>query len=139
THVPTITRLVKLFGERETELAQAVRAADAAKLRDLLADDFEMRVGVQAATPIPRAAWIDAMMRTRDPGGAAQRVAVHDLGDGAIASFVQEGDHGAVFVIDVWRKQGTVWKLAIRYTSPTGTADFPIPGAAPTGEIPKKY
>src|SRR5438105_8962840 len=69
TRIPTVTRLVKLFIERETALAAAIRAGDAAKTQAFLSDDFEMRTGAMAGTPVPRAEWIAEMMRLRDPGG----------------------------------------------------------------------
>jgi hypothetical protein len=138
--VPTVTRLVKLFMEREAALADAVRAGDAAKAQTFLSDDFEMRTGAMAANPIPRAEWIDEIMRERNPGGDATGMAVHDVNGSAIVSFVQGSGPAAIFVVDVWRVAGTDWKLAIRYAAPAGTAAFAIPGSggAPA-VIPKKY
>ena len=68
-------------------------------------------------------------------------MAVHDLGSDAIVSFVQGDDATrAVFVVDVWRQAAADWRLAIRYASPAGSAEFAILGAgSPPTEIPKKY
>jgi len=138
--VPTVTRLVKLFLEKEASLGAAVRNADATALGSLLTDDFELRTGARAASPIPRADWMREVLRTRDPGGDISRMAVHDFGAIAIASFTQGAAGGPVFVVDVWRGQGTDWKLAIRYASPVGSPAFAIPGgSASEPEIPKKY
>jgi hypothetical protein len=138
--VPTVTRLVKLFLEKEASLGAAVRNADATALGALLTDDFELRTGARAASPIPRADWMRELLRTRDPGGDISRMAVHDLGAIAIASFTQDAAGGSVFVVDVWRGQGADWKLAVRYASPAGSPAFAIPGAgASEPEIPKKY
>ena len=138
--IPTVTRVVKLFLEKETSLGEAVRNADAAALGAFLADDFELRTGARAATPIPRAEWMRELLRAREPGGDITGMAVHDLGGVAIASFTQGARGGPIFVVDVWRGQGADWKLSVRYAGPAGTSAFPIPGAGPAEpEIPKKY
>jgi hypothetical protein len=139
--IPTVTRLVKSFLDREEALSAAMRAADTASLERTLTDDFELRAGARAATPIPRADFLRDVARNRPASGAASQMAVHDLGSISIVSFVQ-GDEAkrAIFIVDVWRQSGTDWKLAIRYAGPAGAPDFPIPGAgAPPSEIPKKY
>jgi hypothetical protein len=138
--VPTVTRHVKLFLEKEASLGAAVRNADATALGRLLTDDFELRTGARAASPIPRADWVRELLRTRDPGGDISRMAVHDFGAVAIASFTQDAVGGPVFVVDVWRGQGGDWKLAVRYAGPAGSPAFAIPGgSASEPEIPKKY
>lgn len=138
--VGTITRLVKLFLDKEAELAAAARSGDAAVLGALLTEDFELRAGARAASPVPRADWIRELTRSRDPGGEIGRMAVHDFGTVAIVSFTQDAAGGTLFVVDVWRSGGSDWKLAVRYASPAGTSAFPIPGSVPAApEIPKKY
>jgi hypothetical protein len=138
--VTTVTRLVKLFLDREAALSAAMHAGDTASLERTLTDDFELRTGAGAASPIPRADFISDVAHNRPASGIANRMAVHDLDGTAIVSFVQ-GDEmrSAIFVVDVWRRSGTDWKLAIRYAAPAGAQSFPIPGAAtPPSEIPKK-
>jgi hypothetical protein len=139
--VPTVTRLVKLFLEREDALSAAMRAGDTASLERTLADDFELRTGARAASPVPRVEFIADAAKNHPISGAASRMAVHDLGSVAIVSFVQGDDaRRAVFVVDVWRQTAADWKLAIRYASPAGSPEFAIPGAGTTStEIPKKY
>jgi hypothetical protein len=139
--IPTVTRLVKLFLDREEALSAAMRAGEMASLERTLTDDFELRTGALAANPVPRADFIAEVTRSRPASGAASRMAVHDLDAVAIVSFVQgEDPRTAVFVVDVWRRQGADWKLAVRYAGPAGTAAFTIPGAgAAAPEIPKKY
>ena len=138
--VPTVTRLVKLFMDREAALADAIRAGDEKRTQEFLTDDFEMRTGTAPANPIPRADWLSEMIRTRNPGEAATGMAVHDLNGTAIVSFSQGRGLNAVFVVDVWRTAGNDWRLAIRYAAPAGSAAFQIPGAgAPSGDLPKKY
>jgi len=140
TGVPIVTRLVKLYLEREAALSAVVRAGDSNAIGQFLTDDFELRAGARAARPIPRADFVATLARTRDPGGEVSSMAVHDLGNTAIVSFTQGNRGGATFVVDVWRQQGSDWKLAIRYASPAGSEAYPIPGAGPAEpEIPKKY
>ena len=138
--VPTLTRLVKLFTERERALSDAIRSGDAQRTQNFLADDFEMRTGATASNPIPRMEWLSEVTRLRDPGEDASQMAVHDLNGVAIVSFTQGGGANAAFVVDVWRTAGADWRLAIRYAAPAGTAAFPIPGAgAVAPQIPKKF
>ena len=122
--VPTVTRLVKLFLEREDALSAAIHAGDAASLERTLADDFELRSGARAASPVPRVEFIADAAKHHPVSGAASRMAVHDLGSAAIVSFVQGDDATrAVFVVDVWRRQPAAdWKLAIRYAEPSRVA-----------------
>jgi len=141
SRVPTVTRLVKLFMEREDALSAAMSRGDTAALSQTLADDFELRTGARAASPTPRADFVANAQRMHAPARPAERMAVHELGDLAVVSFVQGGDaRTALFVVDVWRQQAGDWKLAVRYASPAGSPDFVIPGAgAVEPQIPKKY
>ena len=138
--VPTITRLVKLFVERESAIGAAIRNGDARALGDLLTDDFEMRTGARAAAPVSRAEWMREVLRTRDGGKDIGRMAVHDYRTVQAVSFTMTGTSGPIFVIDLWRQDGESLKLAVRYASPIGSSQFAAPGAgAPELEFPKKY
>src|SRR5947199_1144210 len=57
-HIPTVTRLVKLFLELESALTTSVHDGNAAAVDKMLADDFEMRVASMPGNPMPRAEWI---------------------------------------------------------------------------------
>jgi hypothetical protein len=138
--VQTVTRLVKIFLDKEAAIGEAIRSGNAAALGSMLTDDFELRAGARAASPVPREEWMREILRTRDAGGEVSRMAVHDYATVAVASFTQDGPAGALFVVDVWRQQGSDWKLAVRYASPTGAPALAIPGVGPAEpEIPKKY
>lgn len=138
--VQTVTRLVKLYLERESVLSAAIRGGDEKTLAGLLDDDFELRVASRAGAPVPRAEFVREALRTRDGGGEIGGMAVHDYGSVAVVSFALDGKSGTVFVVDVWRISGDSQKLAVRYASPAGSKSFAIPGApAPESEIPKKY
>jgi hypothetical protein len=130
------------FTQQENRLAERLAARDAAGAGDLLTDDFELRAGPAPGRAIPRADWLRQSMQS--PSGAASptQMAVHDLGNAAVVSFVQRFESTKVnlFVVDVWRRVGDEWKLAVRYAAPAGHAAFPIPGVPPAApEIPKRY
>src|SRR4029453_17300677 len=108
--IPTVTRLVKLFLDREAQLGDAVRAGDVAGINRLLTDDFELRVGAHAGRPIPRADFVRALVETRDPGGEIGAMAVHDLDTTMVVSYAQGRRGSTLFVVDVWRNDGGNWK-----------------------------
>jgi len=140
TRIPTVTRLVKLFMERETQLGDAVRAGDAAGVERNLAEDFELRVGARPGRPVPRADFVQAIVQGRDAGGEITAMAANDVGGAVVVSYTQASRSGPLFVVDVWRMKDDDWKLAIRYASPAGSARTVIPGAgAEEAVIPKKY
>ena len=140
-HVPTVTRLVKLFSEREIALQERMHSGDAQGLAGFLADDFELRAATQPGRPIPRDAFIAQAAKQKPQEGAPVEMAVHDVGSAAIASFrvpTASGD-GSLFVVDVWRRVGNDWKLAIRYASASAPG-LTIPGTGgDAGDLPKRY
>ena len=138
--VPTVSRLVMLFTERENEFAARIRAGDAAGAGSFLTDDFELRASNQPGRPIPRADWLAKSVQSPGASDRITQMAVHDLGDTVVVSFLRGPDTAAsLFIVDVWRRAGSDWKLAVRYAAPTA-GNVPIPGvpaAEPT--LPKKY
>ncbi len=139
-NVPTISRLVMQFTERETQLVERLAARDAAGAASSLTDDFELRASNQPGRPIPRAEWLAQSMQSAGVGTRITQMAVHDLGETAVVSFMQGADTTpGLFVVDVWRRAGNDWKLAVRYASPIA-GNVPIPGVPPAERtIPKKY
>jgi hypothetical protein len=130
-----------LFTEQETRLAERVAARDQAGVGNLLTDDFELRASSQPGRPIPRADWIRQALQSPAPVAAPTQMAVHDLGSVAVVSFLQRADSTtSLLVVDVWRRAGDEWKLAIRYAAPAGPSKVPMPGVPPeVPEIPKRY
>jgi len=145
SRIPTVTRMVKQFTELESSLAASIKAGDEAGLQKLLADDFELRTGSMPGNPTPRAEWIRSLLLRRDVAYSIEQMAVHDLGNHAVVSFVEKSARKEakaapnIFVVDVWKRSGNDWKLAIRYAS-AASRDVVIPGAsAESPAIPKKY
>jgi ketosteroid isomerase-like protein len=143
--VPTVTRLVKIFSELEGDLATRLENGDAATVAALLTEDFEMRAGPAPGSPTPRADWIRESMAKPVRSARFEQMAVHDLGEFAVVSFVQlPGESGArdpaarFFVVDVWKRAGDAWRLAIRYIGPVGRPDLLVPGIARQPATPPK-
>ena len=146
SRIPTVTRLVKAFMELESALESNIQAGNAAALEKTLTDDFELRTGALPSNPTPRAEWTRQALAKPHRSAAIEQMAVHDLGNHAIVSFLETSSAGGkrdpakdIFVVDVWKRAGDQWQLAIRYASPAGSRDFVIPGASKEMPIPKKY
>jgi uncharacterized protein DUF4440 len=138
--VPTVSRLVMQFTEREIQLAEHLRARNAGSAGNLLTDDFELRASNQPGRPVPRADWLAQSMQSASSESRVTQMAVHDLGETAVVSFLQGADTTpGLFVVDVWRRVGSDWKLSVRYAAPTA-GNVPIPGFPPAEpNLPKKY
>ena len=145
--IPTVTRTVKIFTELESAISASIQRGDAAALQKALSDDFELRVGAQPGTPTPREEWVRSLLAKPLAPTRIEQMAVHDMGDVAVVSFLETAIPAGkrdpprdIFVVDVWKRAGDTWLLAIRYVSAHGTRPVPIPGdASSTPQIPKKY
>jgi hypothetical protein len=145
--IPTVTRLVKIFLDREGELLDAMRGKDAAAVERQLADDFELRVGHRPGVPIPRADFVGHVRAETIAGYSIEQMAVHEIGTTAIVSFMLRPEAGRVreglvplFVVDTWTGGIDNYRLRVRYVAPGVGAKVRIPGAgAEQPQIPKKY
>jgi hypothetical protein len=146
--VPTVTRLVKTFGQFEAEIITAFKHKDQAKLTQLIDQNFDMQVASGSANFVPRSEWLKASMAeatsyTYD----ITDMAVRDLGQTAMVSFdwkpsesIKKGSSPEIFIVDVWKKEGMDWKLAIRFASAVQKSGMKFPGFSVTdGIIEKKY
>ena len=105
------------FGDLEKRLAQAQQRGDLAALRALVADDFELRDAANSSELTLRDEWLDSAAR----GGQAcpvRELMPRLFDDTAVISFVCRAGEQHHFVVDVWRKHASEWKLAARYVSP---------------------
>ncbi|NBS17616.1 MAG: hypothetical protein EBT06_11300 [Gammaproteobacteria bacterium] len=129
--VPTTTRLVKLYGELESNLSMAILEPDPSKIDDLLTQDFEQRTPLTADNPTPRAEWLAACSKDAKILGAVlpTKMAVRDLGSSVVASFVMvDRNHQKqplFFVIDVWIDQQGHQQLKNRFLSRIGDRSPP--------------
>ena len=145
--VPTVTRLVKIFLDREGELLNAMHGKDAAAIERQLADDFELRVGHRPGVPVPRADFLSQIQAETVAGYTVEQMAVHEIGTTAIVSFMLRPEAGRardgllpLFVVDTWTGGIDNYRLRVRYVAPALGARVRIPGAgAEQPQIPKKY
>lgn len=144
--IPTVTRLVKAFLERETALDVAAREGRVAAVDAMLADDFELRVAARPGSPTPRAEWVRRVIAKPGPPRRFEQMAVHDYGDVAVVSFMQAWTARSpghdIATVDVWKRSGDDWKLAVRYSGPADAGRAPafaVPGASTDAPIEKRY
>lgn len=149
TAVPTVTRLVKVFQQLETQFAQAARAGDTAALEALLTEDFELRVARRPAEPVARAQWLAAIKQQPAPDARIEQMAAHDHGTIVDVSFLlrplvagppRRGTEAPLFIVDTWARDGEAWRLKVRYAGVVGSSTQRVPGEGmTTGAVPKKY
>src|SRR5439155_21513382 len=140
---PTVTRLVKIFLDREEDLLDAARAHDSARLDALLSERFEMRVGHEPGAPVPRADWIASAMRGETHEFHIEQMAVQDIAPLAVASFLLRPakagkDAPPLFIVDTWEPDGSNWRLRVRYVATVAGPRRGVPGDAPPLKIEKK-
>jgi hypothetical protein len=139
SRVPVVTRLVQRFMDFENRLVEAARTKDAAALQGLLSADFELRVGPAPGVPTPREAWLRQSLADRPDTYSIEQMAVHDLGNFAVVSFLGRRKAGGnLFFVDVWVNTSDAWKLSIRYAAPAGDLTSSIPGWDKQPETLKK-
>lgn len=119
------TRTVLEFGALEKKLATA---EDSATRASLLTDDFEERLCAEPGTPVPRDQWLTEAATHL----SLSQEAVHDYGDTSVYSALGIDGDKHLALVDVWKKQGNDWKLAVRYLCPAT-------GKQPKSSIPKRY
>ena len=144
--IPTVTRLVKVFSQLEVEIITGFKKKNQTALARLIDQNFEMQVALKAADSVPLSAWLktsiaEAPSYTYDIGD----MAVRDLGQTAIASFewkpyesTKQNPAPEIFIVDVWKKVGEDWKLAIRFSSAAQKSDVKFPGFSITDEVIEK-
>jgi hypothetical protein len=145
--IPSLTRQVKTFSDLENELIEALKSRNQLKLDQLVAEDFEMRAAASPDNPVPYSEWLKTSLAEASAYTChIGRMAVHDLNETAIVSFMwnPSADNKQaiqnVFLVDIWKKQGVAWKLAIRYASPVQGASVKVPGfSGKEPVIEKKY
>ena len=145
--VPIVTRLVRLFLDKEQALLDAQRQGDAAALAALLSPDFEMRSARQPTTPVARAEWLAALPATRWPAGPVliEQMSAHEHPGLVIVSFRLRPERDAdlktlpaLFIVDTWVGSGEHWLLATRYASSAQAVAVPGDPLAGPGALHKK-
>ena len=133
--IMTMTRGMKIFGDAEYALINALVAHDKAALDALVDPSFEQRLGAAPGEPLPREEWLDQAPQHVSAGDRISQMAVHDEATMAVVSFLlQRPGKGDAFVVDVWRKDGDKAVLMVRYLSaaaaPSAKASHRVTGKA---------
>lgn len=135
--IVTMTRGMKVFGDAEYALIQALASKDKAALDTLVDEMFEQRGGPNPGEGVPRDDWLPKALAEASGNDRITQMAVHDQGEFALVSFLlQRPGKADAFVVDVWKKQAGSDKavLAIRYFS---AAAVPArkPGSKPSAPV----
>jgi ketosteroid isomerase-like protein len=124
--IVTVTRLVAMFSDLESQWLKAVQQKDEGTLNRLLAQDLRVWMPTPPGDPIPREDLLKQALSQRLESFAIRQMAVRSLHDDtALVSFVlhetveQAGKPvtSDYFVIDVWQKVDSNWQVADRYFS----------------------
>lgn len=133
--VPTVTRLVKIFGTLETQWMESVQRRDTAGIERILSDDFEMRIASAPGQPTPRAEWIKQSITDAPFTSSIEQMAAHELGNVIVVSFLWKLDVAAsnamspqIFVVDTWTQEAGTWRVRTRYAAPVGNSGKNVPG-----------
>jgi hypothetical protein len=139
----TATRQVTIFTDLEKRMLRAVQSKDQAALSKLVSDDCIIEM--PDADPLPCDDWMktvlskDYVLKTF----VVRQLSVVDGADVMVVKFdrVQQSsfkgkpDSGEFFVVDVWKKDSSDWKLANRFVSKVSSVPFmPKADMKPTGK-----
>lgn len=122
--VPVMTRLMKVLGDKEKELQQAIANGNRKAVDAFLADSFEEQIGAANVTSVPREEWVNANLAHPGPTTELELVSARELGGFTALSFrfarkVSPTKPEARFIVDIWQDVGTgQWKLVARYSGP---------------------
>jgi hypothetical protein len=119
--MPTLE--VARFSALENQLNAAMASGNRKSAAALLTGDFEEWTPQPPGSPISRQDWLKAGSHEFGPARRLQ-MAVKTLDDHAVADFVAIAGDKAFFVVDVWQKQGSEWRLQQRYRAPVDAAPY---------------
>ena len=132
--IVTVTRLVAMFSDLESQWLTAVQQKDESTLKRLLAEDFQVWTPTPPGDPVSREDWLKHVLAERVESFHIRQMAVRSLNDDtALASFVLsetveragKATRRDFFVVDVWRKNNDNWQVTDRYVSSIASAPHP--------------
>lgn len=120
--MPTVQ--VVQFTKLEQQLNSAVASGDQQAAVSLLTSDFAEWTPQPPGAPMGRDEWLS---RAANPlvQSHIRQMAVKQIDDHALVDFVLSSGAGQFFVVDLWRKDGSAWKLQQRYRSKIDRAAYP--------------
>jgi ketosteroid isomerase-like protein len=137
SRIVTVTRLVAMFSDLESQWLRAMQRKDESTLNRLLAEDLQVWTPTPPGDPIPREDWLRQALADRLESFHLRQMAVRSVNDDiALVSFVWSetvvrGGKSATshyFVVDVWRKDrdNDRWQVTDRYISSVAPASHPL-------------
>lgn len=131
-------KLVAPFTALETELYDAVKRKDVARLDRILAPDYVLVTSARAGQPMDRRSWLnliadyniesfsirDVVVRCLAPRVDADEacdLASVSVAATQIAKVGGEDRSGDGFMVDIWARRNGRWQLFSRYAAPKGT------------------
>lgn len=127
------TRLVKLYSNYHSRLAEAINRKDHAAIDQLAARNFKLRSAHNIATPIPRTDRISQLLTKPATSVSIGGMDVHNYGSIRFISFVMKRDAAnhnlsSAAIIDVWMKSGNKSILKVRYAAFQAPSSQLVPG-----------
>ena len=138
----TATKQVTMFTGLEKQMLHAVQKKDKAALNAMLGEDFSIEM--PDADTLYGEDWVDSVM-AKDftlKSFVVRQMSVIQLNDAAVVKYgrTQEStykgksDGGEFFVVDLWTKDGSSWKLASRYVAKVSSVPYMPKPVKPTGK-----
>ncbi len=113
--------------QRERDWNDAIKARDVARASSFMADDYFLAVGRPSAPlgVFPKAQWLAVLPHYEISEFRVGEMVVHLYGTTATVAYpyyqvaTSHGDDlsGDYIILDVWRYDGTAWKVAARYST----------------------
>jgi ketosteroid isomerase-like protein len=134
SRIVTVTRLVAIFSDLESQWLRALQQKDQSTLNRLLAEDLQVWTPAPPGDPIPREDWLKQASADRLESFHIRQMAVRSLNDDVtLASFVlnetveRAGKPATYdyFVVDVWHRDANQWQVTDRYVSKVAGASQP--------------
>jgi hypothetical protein len=119
---------------RMTHFQRAIETRDEAAAAEVLHPNYALCLVVPASTVIPRAAWLATLPDYVVHEWSVQELQVEEIGDAAAVlqrGFQRATVHGqprdGVFVVsDVWLREGGVWRVWRRHSTPLTAGELPL-------------
>jgi ketosteroid isomerase-like protein len=115
-----------IFGGLEQAWSEAIQKKDRAALEMILDKDFALRIADDPGRRIDRKEWLATIAVYNTRSFRIHALQAREFGNVAVVSQMirQRADvqgvdrSGDFFIVDVWRRRGTKWKVAARYSAP---------------------
>jgi Domain of unknown function (DUF4440) len=121
------------LGSRMAQFQGAIETRDVAAAADVLHQGYSLCLVIPSSVVIPRDVWLATLPEYVVHEWSVQELQIEDLGE--VAAVLQRGFQRAtvqgrprdgVFVVsDVWLREGGVWRLWRRHSTPLTAGELP--------------